>query len=372
MARTIRIIFACAYVAYASLAIAAPVELRTTRLRISVPAARAKTLSEGVVALRELGLNGYLTGYKIRSASQSAWPHGKQGATLVGVVPFEKRAAWQAKLGYQTVGFQMENWDSWRDSATYGCALGCGKIRIGDQIFGLEQTHRGVVPWTPMARGLRVVEATYRASPEELKALMVFYTARQYRAIIGRDGLPIEPAVVDPGASTLKAEGCMGAASSALSPSWRRAFSRSIGNIRSIGRARRVAVLENVDATMVATLDAFVARIGQQQRPMPKQPVMEGFTNPELAMITILADHTGSVGLESLAQDLTGAQLLKAEWSLSKNRAGGHGIGWRKAGTVPVLPDLPAGKRSSAFINDRLDLVGAAVLLGMDNSDPGL
>jgi|GEM_PF-1982958 hypothetical protein len=343
---------------------AAPLVLRTQRLQITMPQARARRLAKNVRALRDLGFHGYLTGYEIRSASETAWPHGKQGATLVGVVPHGSRSQWQQTLGNTTVGFQLENWQSWQDSATYGCALGCGKIRIGARIFGLEQTHYNLYPWTPARRGMRAVEATYSASPDELTALTAFYTARQYFALNGRNGLPLRPRVVDPGASTLKAEGCMGAASSALSPAWRRAFARSVENIRRIGQEKNSQLLMNVNASTVATLNAFVERIGQKQRTMPKQPVMEGFTNPELAMITIFADRGEAIGIPQPVSRLTDADLLAAEWTLSKKRMSGHAIGWRKAGAVPVLPDLPAGKRSGAFVNDRLTLEAAAELLG--------
>lgn len=306
---------------------AAPVRSRT--LSVTVDQGRARAVKSMVRKLRQARVPGYGVVYK---HNRGRW----QNVTAVATVTPQNAQGWMDQVGQHSVGFMIGS----GPSETWGS----GYVRVGTKFYSYNTVRGGGTARTQdmvsYSRGLSMTESTFMASEPEMKGLIAFYQARAANQVLKSNGQPLLPSWVNPGRSNTRTEGCAGASSSVLNPSWLRAFRRSVPHLQAWGRTNNNRYLANVTAADALALEGFVARIGARQQTDPKALVRTNFDKADA--VTLFNPGTGNNPLA----DLT--------W----NRGA-----WRGMASLPIVPDLGPGQSSGSFQSERMSLASFAAAL---------
>jgi len=300
--------------------------LKGKEVRVNVTRTRARTQKKLARRLLAARIPGY--GLLFRH-KKDAW----QGANIVASVRNAQLGTWMDTVGYHTVGLLIDKLPGQE-------AKGSGYIRLGERIYSYidvrgEWRDPGVrAPLESFLVNESTVytEATYSASPAEMRALQVFYEARSYDQIKSTRGVAIKPRWNKRGACNTAQEACAGATSSAFNLTWVKAFERSLSGIRRYGHMMGNEVLRNASAQDVAHLRSFIARTGIKQQADPKAMVRQAFG--EADMIT---------ALNARSRD----PISDLVWRRQS---------WRGLGRLPIIVDLGPGKTSKAFDSERVSL----------------
>ncbi|MCC6746775.1 MAG: hypothetical protein IT371_03895 [Deltaproteobacteria bacterium] len=327
----------------------APVTIRGAKVAVELDGQHVARLNVMRGRLARAGVSAYLNIFKWTNAAAGA----AEGATLVGAVNQTNMGRWLEEVGAHSIGFM-------NDGTPFESG-GSGYLRIGKRFwpYGTIQgngTASGMprdVEWNTSSE---YTEATFEASPAEIAAATAYCTARSYHLFKDKRGGTIAPSFDSWNRSGFKTEGCAGAASSMLSPAWREAFRRSLPGIQAFAAEHpEIAELHGISSATVDALDAFATRIGARQWTSPKYLTTKNYALSTVAMITAFNAYSYDTNYdEKPVMDA----ISDIVWSSEYRTIGGG---------AKTIPDLPAGKRSGAFVNERLPLSGLAAQLRSAN-----
>lgn len=322
---TLTVIYAVAL--SASLAIAAPrrITVRATSsdgkpMTVRLTRARAKELKKTVKTLHRAGMQGYVSLFKGKSVGE--------GATPLTLKPTEAQHPTWLSIVSQTVGFGSDNAPSRKKSAS-------GTVRVGDRDFYFFDLHGGINFDLHEGSSTRSItargddtEAAIEVDATEYAALRAFYAARSVGAIKDAQGVKIQP--LWGGLAGVKKEECTGATTSALAPSWIKAFERNIPALRQ--QARAYPEFEGLGPEHATALQRFATRMAESGT--AKQ------TNS--AWITVVRAF-GSAKLVT-ASARVDDPIRNLVWDGQ----------WQTIAPPRVVPDLAPGRSSSAYQSARV------------------
>jgi len=298
--------------------------VRGSAVHVGLSVERARLLKTTADRLARKSLGGYAALYRSKD---------QRGATLVTTVDGPGQIKkWFSAVGRCSVGLAT--------SVLPGVNQGSSFVRVGQTLYyfkalrGMEEHHGSpCVPVDIRSKKGGLTEATFPATPAEMRALNAFYKARQLDLIRDGQGQAIKPQYKMLGATgTFATEGCTHTCTSAFNPLWWKAFEQNIPALRAYGTKHKIPELAAADATMVGQLKSFARRTAGVQSGR-KAVIRANFAKAPL--ITIFNSGMGHNPLRDLS------------W---------RGGRWNGLTQPRVIHDRAPHEKSAAFLGERVSL----------------